>query len=156
MSSKKKSVLTETAPIYGAVRSTDARRPSNTELHPAPFEWDSPLLWPEKVEMALACLLLLPVLRFLASVFFAGAGALWCLMVYTAFRPFGPDPRQHPPMARRVRMSLLRYPLMFIQRLWLFAIGFWWINVEGHDVVCGVWCGKPTKVVVANHTSFIE
>ena len=157
MPPKKNIMPNEPVLVYGALGSKDTLLTGeDDELRPAPFEWEAPLLGPEKVEMALACLLLLPVLRVLATLFFAGAGALWCLAVYTVFRPFGHDPRQHPPLARRVRVCLLRYPCMLIQRLWLFALGFWWIHVVGHDEVCGVWWGKPTKVIVANHTSFVE
>ena len=46
--------------------------------------------------------------------------------------------------------------LKVIQRLWLFALGFYWIEVKGHSVICGVWRGDSPKVVVANHTGFLD
>ena len=134
--------------------SSDRRK--KAETRPAPFEWESPLLLPEKVEMALACLFLLPVLRVLATLICAGLGALWCTFIFYAFRCFGPNPASHPPLARRVRVFLIKYPCMVIQRIWLFALGFWWITVRGHQVYCGIWMGTPAKVVVANHTSFLD
>eukprot|EP00613_Pedinella_sp_CCMP2098_P066176 CAMPEP_0171968708 /NCGR_PEP_ID=MMETSP0993-20121228/204696_1 /TAXON_ID=483369 /ORGANISM="non described non described, Strain CCMP2098" /LENGTH=77 /DNA_ID=CAMNT_0012618473 /DNA_START=9 /DNA_END=239 /DNA_ORIENTATION=+ len=66
---------------------------------PSPFEWIAPIQFAEKVEIVLACLLLLPLLRFLATVFFAGMGALWCQLIYTAFSVFGGDPAKQPPLA---------------------------------------------------------
>ncbi len=113
----------------------------------APFEWRAgPMHWAEKAEMLVSFLLLLPVLRVLATFLFAGLGALWCLFVYYSFRCLGPDPAKHPPAARRARVFLLRYPCMAIQRAWLFALGFYWIPVEGAGVSCGLWCGPPCKV----------
>jgi hypothetical protein len=124
------------------------------EVH-SPFEWDAPLHFTEKVEIAIGCVLLLPV-RVIATLLCAGLGALWCQLIYFLFSIFGRDPSKHPPRARRARVLLLRYPCMLVQRIWLFALGFWWIEVTGHDVCCGVWWGNPAKVIVANHTSILD
>lgn len=122
---------------------------------PSPFEWDAPLLFTEKLEIAVGCILLLPI-RVLATVVCAGLGALWCQLIFFTFSIFGKDPSKHGPKARRARVLLLRYPCMVIQRIWLFALGFWWIEVTGHDVWFGVWWGRKAKVIVANHTSILD
>ena len=121
-----------------------------------PFEWDSPLHLAEKIEMAISCLFLVPLIRAILSIVCAALGALWCLVVYYLFYAFGADPSKHPPLVRRVRVVIIRYPVMVIQRVWLFCLGFHWIHVKGHRVYCGVWWGDPAKVVVANHTGFLD
>ena len=96
---------------YGATKGVDGDDGGEENL-PAPFEWDAPLYLPEKIEMAISCVLLVPVIRVLATIVFAGLGALWCTFIYYLFSCFGAEPAKHPPMARRVRVALLRYPCM--------------------------------------------
>jgi len=126
----------------------------------APFEHQSRLRERDVVELVVGSLLFLPLIRVFLSILCAALGALWCLAISGCFcwvPGHNPSPDSGPRFAVKVKLALLKYPCQWLTRLWLLALGFWWVRVEGHRPCCpSAIAGDAAKVIVANHTTFID